>query len=190
MIKYMQRRRKMSEVRKRRYKDLEELYYSNYKLVYVMAADYTENADMKNEAAYCLWEKISQNPERYLSMDEYQLKNYIRVMVKNIFMDHFKREKRETVEFQEEHFKGALPVYFESENDWRSDELACLGKAKNILTLEEKELIFFRFEEGMSARQVSELFDTSEGNIRVRQKRILDKLRKEILRLMKEDIHI
>ena len=44
MIKYMQRRRKMSEVRKRRYKDLEELYYSNYKLVYVMAADYTENA--------------------------------------------------------------------------------------------------------------------------------------------------
>lgn len=42
----------------------------------------------------------------------------------------------------------------------------------------------------MSARQVAELFDTSEGNIRVRQKRILDKLRKEILRLMKEDIHI
>ena len=158
MIKYMQRRRKMSEVRKRRYKDLEELYYSNYKLVYVMAADYTENADMKNEAAYCLWEKISQNPERYLSMDEYQLKNYIRVMVKNIFMDHFKREKRETVEFQEEHFKGALPVYFESENDWRSDELACLGKAKNILTLEEKELIFFRFEEGMSATEAFRKF--------------------------------
>ena len=105
-------------------------------------------------------------------------------------MDHFKREKRETVEFQEEHFEGAPPAYFESENDWRSDELACLDKAKNILTLEEKELIFFRFEEGMSARQVAELFDTSEGNIRVRQKRILDKLRKEILRLMKEDIHI
>lgn len=49
MIKYMQRRRKMSEVRKRRYKDLEELYYSNYKLIYVMAADYTENADMKKK---------------------------------------------------------------------------------------------------------------------------------------------
>lgn len=113
------------------------------------------------------------------------------VMVKNILYGAtFKREKKETVEFQEEHFEGAPPVYFESENDWRSDELACLDKAKNILTLEEKELIFFRFEEGMSARQVAELFDTSEGNIRVRQKRILDKLRKEILRLMKEDIHI
>lgn len=35
MIKYMQRRPKVSEVRKLRYKDLEELYYSNYKLVYV-----------------------------------------------------------------------------------------------------------------------------------------------------------
>ena len=138
MIKYMQRRRKMSEVRKRRYKDLEELYYSNYKLVYVMAADYTENADMKNEAAYCLWEKISQNPERYLSMDEYQLKNYIRVMVKNIFMDHFKREKRETVEFQEEHFKGALPVYFESENDWRSDESGLPRQGKEYLDIRRK----------------------------------------------------
>ena len=55
------------------------------------------------------------------------------------------------------------------------------------MNLEEKQLLVMRFAENMSAKETGKVLGISEGAVRARQRRILVKLKKEILRFMKED---
>ena len=73
------------------------------------------------------------------------------------------------------------------EVDFYKEELKYLGAAVKTLNMEEKQLLVMRFAQNMSAKETGEVFGISEGAVRVRQSRILVKLKKEILRFMKED---
>lgn len=178
----------MSESKKRYYKNLEELYYDNYKLVYIIAGDYVANGDDRNEASSSVWAKIAAHPEKYLAMDEYRLKNYMRVMIKNICMDRFREAKKEAEDLRQTYRDGIAPLYADfGDQSCDRREMEYLSRAAAVLTIDEKQLIWLRFKEGLNAKEIGRLLEISDGNVRVRQKRILDKLRKEILRLMKED---
>ena len=74
---------------------------------------------------------------------------------------------------EEEFFSSSVDQYLED---------AC-----NELKQEEKELIQMKFFYQMSTKDIAGIMEIPEGTIRVRQLRILRKLRREILRLKKED---
>ena len=83
---------------------------------------------------------------------------------------------------------GIAPLYADfGDQSCDRREMEYLSRAAAVLTIDEKQLIWLRFKEGLNAKEIGRLLEISDGNVRVRQKRILDKLRKEILRLMKED---
>ena len=63
------------------------------------------------------------------------------------------------------------------------EDFIYLDRARKILSEDELQLIYLRFEAGLSARQVGNAFGISEGAVRVKQYRILKKLRDEIIRL-------
>ena len=71
----------------------------------------------------------------------------------------------------------------------RSD-LRYLAKARQVLTTEERTLLVWIFEKKMPTKEAARILNISEGAVRVRQHRILGKLKQEILRLKKEEEEI
>ena len=59
------------------------------------------------------------------------------------------------------------------------DELDILKICVQTLKKEERELLYMRFALNYSAKEISMIMGISEINVRVRQKRIVEKLRKE-----------
>lgn len=170
------------------YNSLVELYSDNSKLVFVMTGDYTHDEHMRGDICSMVWSKVAENPQKYMSMDKCHVKNYLRLVVKTTACDYLKREEKETAKIKklQETERYSKPCELDEE-DFYSNELKYLEKARTILTEEEEFLICMRFKENISARQVGEILDISEGNVRVKQGRILHKLKNEIIRLMKED---
>ena len=167
------------------YETIEELYRDNFKFVHILAGDYTADIHMKNDISSLIWEKVAGQPEKYLSMDQYRFRNYLRIMVKNAYTDYFRNPKATCEELTEDNiylYDGDF-----SEVGFHKEELKYLGAAVKILNLEEKQLLVMRFAENMSAKETGKVLGISEGAVRARQRRILVKLKKEILRFMKED---
>lgn len=167
------------------YETLEELYRDNFKFVHILTGDYTDDIHMKNDISSLIWEKVARQPEKYLSMDRYRLRNYLRIMVKNTYIDYFRSPKSMCEELTDRNnysYDGDF-----CEVDFYKEELKYLGAAVKTLNMEEKQLLVMRFAQNMSAKETGEVFGISEGAVRVRQSRILVKLKKEILRFMKED---
>lgn len=178
----------MSRFNEVRYGTLEELYLKNNKLVFAMLSDYTQDIEIKKELASSLWLKVAEDPAKYLAMEAQSLRQYIRVIVKNLYVDHYKANKKQEAE-------AAAPILDEKDSafwafeqtDFYEDAIPYIDEARKCLAEEDRLLICMKFEKNMSSREVGEVLGISEGNVRVRQKRILHKLKKEILRLKKED---
>lgn len=167
------------------YGTIEELYRDNFKFVHILAGDYTDDIHIKNNISSMIWERVAGHPEKYLSMDQYRLRNYLRIMVKNAYVDYFRDSKPVHEELTDSNIYSYDKDFFEL--DFYKEELKYLGAAVKTLNLEEKQLLVMRFAENMSAKETGNVLGISEGAVRVRQMRILVKLKKEILRFMKED---
>jgi len=166
----------------KKYKSLEELYFENHKLVFTYIGDYTTHQPSVQDIASIIWCKVADDPQKFLNMDEIWLRNYLRVMVRTAVSDYFKIEEKERMKakkVREVLERGML----EEEDFLLKEELKYLEQAKQVLLKEDCDLILLRFEAGLSAREVGEAFGISEGAVRVRQHRILKKLKKEIIRL-------
>lgn len=180
----------MVELKDKHYTSLEELYIENRKLVFVMAHDYIADEHRSNDICSIVWAKIAEHPQRYLDMNQTHFRHYLRLIVKTSVIDYLKREEGEIVAAgrlaQED-----ITIHYDMQNsDFYRDEIVYLEEAVKKLNLEEKELIYMRFCKRLTARKVGEIMDMSEVNVRVKQKRILAKLKSELMGLMKEDDRI
>ena len=166
----------------KKYGSMEELYLENYKLVYTYIGDYTEHQPSIEDIASIIWCKVSNDPQKFLDMDEIWLHNYLRVMARTAVSDYFKVEEREHMKIKHvrEDFEYGYPV---EEEFLLREDLAYLEQAKRVLSKAECDLILLRYEAGLSAREVGEAFGITEGAVRVKQHRILKKLKEEIIRL-------
>lgn len=176
----------IKEKKKKYYKSFEALYLDVHGLLYAFAFDYVTSKAAAEDITSMVWAKIAENPAYYLDMDKDFIKNYMRKMVKHIALNCQKQEQRR--QYREEKVLYAYPEMLASKEQavLRSD-LRYLDKARQVLTMEEKAILVWIFEKDMSAKAVAEILNISEGAVRVRQHRILGKLKQEITRLKKED---
>lgn len=168
------------------YKSLEELYIDNYLLIYTYISDYTTRQEDADELSAIIWAKVAENPERYLSMNKVWLKNYLRIMTRTTAADYFEKVAQYKGHLSEDSIDilaDTIQAHSTEEEFFRREDLRHLKTAKMKLTSEENEILAMRYETELSARDVGEAFGITEGSLRVRQHRILKKLKAEITRL-------
>lgn len=174
--------------KKRYYSSLEEIYLKNYRLVNVFIGDCLNDAEMKEDVASIVWMKVAERPESFLEMDEYLLKNYLRVMVRNVIFDEVKAEDRnkrlyEKLKNAEMTNQGENEVDFIAFAVKKEDYLR---ESVKILSYDEKLIIHMKYVRKLSSKEIGDIFEISDGAVRMRQSRITVKLKAEIIRLMKE----
>ena len=168
------------------YNSMEELYMDNYRLVYTYISDYTTLQEEADELAAIIWAKAAENPQRYLNMDKVWLKNYLRIMTRTTAADYFEKESRYRGNLSEDSIDilaDTLRASSTEEEFFLREDLRHLRTARKILTETENEILTLRFEAELSAQTVGEAFGITEGALRVKQHRILKKLKAEITSL-------
>lgn len=174
-----------------KYGTFEEMYKDNRKLVYTFLTDITDIEDdefIKEDLASAVWVKIFERGEKFLDMNRLWVKNYIRIMVRNAARDYLKEEKRGQKAARDAVLLlSGLTEHSAEEEVLTSEDEVYLKNACNMLEDEEKDLIQMRFAYKMSVKEVSNFFEISEEAVRVRQFRVLRKLKREIIRLKKEN---
>ena len=164
-----------------KYATLEKMYWDMYKLIYTYIGDYTKDRIAADDIASIIWGKVVENPSKFLDMEICYLRNYMRKMVKTAVSDYFRIEKR-----QDDLLK--LEKVLEAEKSVEEEcisreDLIYLDRARKVLNEDELQLVYLRFEAELNAREVGDAFGISEGAVRVKQHRILKKLKAEIIRL-------
>lgn len=172
--------------KKKKYISFEELYMDKYKLVYVFIRDYMGSdkwkAEIAEEISQIVWTKVALNIKVILTFDEYHITNYLRRMTQNIatdFFDDLVKEENKKVKMQGKCDETAFATKTTENIYMYKDELDILKICVQTLKKEERELLYMRFALNYSAKEISMIMGISEINVRVRQKRIVEKLRKE-----------
>lgn len=164
---------------KKKYETFEEMYLATYKLVYTFIRDYTEDWSIAEEVSSNVWVKIAECPEIYLEKDIPYLHNYMRVMVKNEICNQFRKEIKQNKKSEKIVATQTSPRTVEEEYIFQED-LKMLNKARGYLSVDENLLLDLKFDKEFSAKEVGKILDINEGTVRIRQHRILMKLRKKL----------
>ena len=164
--------------KKERYNSLEELYLNTYRLVYIFISDYIRDWYVAEDIASIIWVKVSECADKYLDMDITHLHNYLRIMVQNEVNDYYRKKNCHDNNIERAGTSIVPPRTLEEEYVLQ-ENLDNLERAKNTLSEEDRRLLALRFDAGLSARETGKDLGISEGAVRVRQHRILAKLKKE-----------
>lgn len=161
-----------------RYNSFEEMYEDNKKLVFTFILDHIKEPDILEDIASTVWLKVLKQGASFLEIDRKAIKYYLRAVVKTTVADYFriKKKEEETNILLQETYEDTT-----NSNDaslFDEDIRDSLGQAMEQLTEDEKLLVILRFHEQMSARDVGKVLNISEGNVRIRQMRILNKMKK------------
>lgn len=171
------------------YQSLEEMYMENYKLVYLFIEDYIQEMQTVQELASAVWLKIVEHQETCLKMDKPWLKNYLRVVCRNTTFDYLKKDKRNQQMIEEirnlEKTRSPEPPNqgISKEDVWRY-----LDKIKKTLTNEEQQILYLKYNQKFSWKDIAVLLDMPEGTLRSKHFRLVRKLKIEILKRMEEGV--
>ena len=162
---------------KERYKTFEEMYLRVNKLVYVFIYDQTCDYNFAEEVASTIWVKIAESPEMYLEKDIGELHNYIRIMVKNEIAQQFRMALRQKKQIEK--LSDISTVVCSAEETYiLQDMQTMLLKARKQLSKEEELLLTLRFDKNCSVKETSEVMGITISAVKMRQKRLLLKLKK------------
>lgn len=78
------------------YTTMEELYTDNSRLVYSFAFDYVRNADEAEELAGHIWLKVFENRDKFKNKGRAEVRNYIRIMTRNLAADYAQKRHKES----------------------------------------------------------------------------------------------
>ena len=99
-------------------------------------------------------------------------------IARNVSHDHFKSQKRRGFTEDLENWNERITDYQENlENEEKDLQLSLLKKALHHLEPEKQELIVMSKLEGMKYRDIAELYNVTEGNIKIRVFRALKDLK-------------
>lgn len=170
---------------KNTYKTAEEMYSDNRKLVYAFLTDYEINFEDKKDIAQTIWLKVFANTEKFMNMDRNHFKNYLRIAVKTTVMD-FYREAQRSAELAEELLMHTDGIEKSIEQElFGTDYAQHLTEACETLSNQEQLLLSLRYAKNMPYGTISELLGVSEEAVRKQHSRVMNKLKREILRLEK-----
>lgn len=171
------------------YSSLKEIYLDNFRLVRIFIRDYFNDEEIIEEVESIVWLKVLEHEEHVLEMDDYWLKNYLRVIVRNVAFDQIKSEKSIKKLYDELRIieKGNKPCEAIDSELFKAEKSKYLKVSINTLSHDEKAIIHMKYIEKLSSKEIGERFDISAGAVRMRHLRIMEKLKSEIIRLMKEN---
>ena len=166
------------------YSSFEEMYLDNYKLVILFIRDYITDPYLVQDISSTVWTKVAEHIEKCMSMDKLWLRNYLRVMVRNTVADQYREEKaiKELQKSMQDLSKCDPVISIEEDDDDRKE---CMRKAVLILTDEEMQLLYLRYEKKLGFEEIGAMLGIGSGAVRMRHKRIVEKLRKKIDELIK-----
>ena len=153
--------------------DLKEIYitYSDkiFRYLYWHVGDVYVAEDLTSEVFLRVFKNLGKFKDGYVQAWIYRI-------AKNLLIDHYRGKKTRSLEFAEE-----IAVDDDLIEKLAKDENAKhLKKAVAKLPENLREVVILRFFEEMSAAQVAEVMNLSEGNVRVLQFRGLKKLKEEL----------
>lgn len=163
------------------YTTMEELYTDNSRLVYSFAFDYVRNADEAEELAGHIWLKVFENRDKFKNKGRAEVRNYIRIMTRNLAADYARKQHKESCMNSELKY-----LYEAGEYDICDEREKYLAAAVSALSLQEKELIYLRYYSRLKSRQIADMLEMSDALVRTKIMRAKEKLRREIERLGKE----
>lgn len=101
-------------------------------------------------------------------------KAWLFTIARNTVIDYYRRKKDVTLGDELEKF--TYPQFFEEELE-KKDEIECLKKALKHLSKEESEIVNLRFFSEMKYKEIGELMGKTENAVKLRFRRLSDKLR-------------
>lgn len=75
------------------YSSFEEMYLDNYKLVYLFTRDYISDGFLVQDISSTVWTKVAEHLEKCMAMEKLWFRNYLKIMVRNTVVDHYREEK-------------------------------------------------------------------------------------------------
>ena len=166
------------------YSSFEEMYLDNYKLVILFIRDYITDLYLVQDISSIVWTKVAEHIERCISMDILWLRNYLRVMVRNTVADQYREEK--AIKELQEKIQDILKYTAVNPTE-ENDDKEYLRGAIAILSDEEIQLLYLKYEKMLNSEEIGAMLGVGSGAVRMRHKRIVEKLRKKINELRAEN---
>lgn len=151
-------------------KTFSKIYNRYKKMIYKECYIATLNKEEAKDLFQDVWVKIYLSIKR--SKNIQNLKGLIYSILRTGIIDYFRKRKR-TLSYEEVFEDISLPESFDSETK------AELNILQNLSPFE-RYLIYLRFYEEKSTKEIAQLLNMSENNVRVKMHRILQKLRRLI----------
>lgn len=166
------------------YSSFEEMYLDNYKLVNLFIRDYITDPYTVQDISSTVWLKVAEHIEKCFDMDRLWLRNYLRVMVRNTVADQYREEKaiKELQKKIQDIFKYSAVNLIE-----KNDDKEYLRGAIAILSVEEIQLLYLKYEKMLNSEKIGAMLGIGPGAVRMRHKRIVEKLRNKITELRAEN---
>jgi RNA polymerase sigma-70 factor (ECF subfamily) len=162
--------------------------------VFRFCLHYLKNVELAKESAQETFLRVYTARDRFDVSRKF--KPWMLCIARNLCLNELKRKKAVTMETLEEYASSARKdtgELFESPDDGPAELLMAderrngLMAALNTLSEDAREIVTLRFFERMSAREIAEIVDSTEGAVRTRLHRILRQLRDECAHI-REDL--
>jgi RNA polymerase sigma-70 factor (ECF subfamily) len=161
-------------------KEFEDIYlkYSDkiYKYIYLNTRDPYLSEDVTSETFLRIWK----------SWDRIRL-DFIQALIyktaKNVLIDHYRKHNKEKkVSLEDTIEKGIEPSYDEDliEKINKDGNIKKINDAIQLIPENLREVVILRFVDDLSAKEIAEILDTTEVNVRVLQFRGLKKIKEVI----------
>lgn len=164
------------------YRTLEDVYLDNRKLVFAYIAEYSKEEAVMEEIASTVWVQAWEYGETILRLERKAVKRYLWAIVKSKIGDYrreLEKEKNLIIKISE-NMEDIKPWETDMKQAFLEGMYAYLQDALCILSEEERLILLLRFKENHTAKEVGQILNISENNVRVRQFRIIAKMRKHI----------
>ena len=170
------------------YETFEEMYLTNYRLVYAFISDYISDFECKKDISSMVWLKVAEHLDGCMKMDKNWFKNYLRIITKTTSIDY----QRKIVKDRElkDNLRDVIGsdsvepmVFFQKE----VEEQLYLDEAIGHLTDEEKMIIYMKYKKQLSSKEIACLLEQPEGTVRSKLFRTTRKLKNNIIKKMEEE---
>lgn len=168
------------------YQNIAELYESNRLWVYGFFRKKLNSIEVAEDLAQTLWLKFFQIYESVQLKDDKAVKAYLRSMAEHLTADYF-RGQQKSKELMQELFnlldqnQSTNNVFEEA---FPEDPLEYLDDAYEVLSEEEKLLIFLKYNEQLNSKEIAIVMGISPSLVRMRLSRTREKLRSELHKKM------
>lgn len=171
------------------YENLEELYTENEKLVYAFFYDYTDDKELVKEWSQQLWIRAWENMDKFRSKGKKEAQAYLRVMARNLVADYFREVKREKERWDNVEWISSDMTIEEieliSEEKISDIQADSLREAMDILSEEERYMLYLKYDRELTSRAIGELVGTSDAVARVNLQRIRTKLQENAEKILR-----